>query len=453
MERTAASVLFKNVWGQAPQDVFVGDVVTDSRKVTPGCVFVAIKGERVDGHNFANAALKSGAAVVMLQHSVEGVPSEKTVLVDNPLDALITMGGNYRMQFAPLVLAVTGSVGKTTTKEFSASIFEAFGPTLKTRGNENNEIGLPGTLFRMDSNTRYAVVEMGMQALGEIEKLSTAAVLDAAIITNIGISHIEFLGTRENILKAKMEVCSGMRPSSPLVLNADDALLNTAQVPANVQAVYAGIDNEDSDVRARKIEIFKGGQKFEIVDKQFGVLKAYVPALGKHNVQNALLAFAAATRLGLEAKHVAAALANYKTTGLRQNILEWNGVTLIEDCYNASPDSMRAALATMAQIPTKGRRIAVLGDMFELGNAAAEAHTQVGDMCAKYNVDTLITVGELGSLIARQAQKRGVSTQVCADNACAAEALQALAKTGDIVLVKASNGMKFDEILRLYKGL
>lgn len=443
----AANILLEGLWPAAPMGAYVSSVVTDSRQVVAGSVFVAIKGERVDGHSFAAGAIKDGAIAAVVQHPVDGLPAGKTVLVRDPLDAMIAMGANYRRQFKPLVLGVTGSVGKTTCKEFCAAVFSAFGSTLKTEGNQNNEIGLPGTLFRMDEQTSYAVLEMGMQGLGEIHKLTMAARPSAALITKIGTAHMKQLGSVENIRKAKLEICDGLPQGAPLVLNGDDPMLWGAELPPHVQGVYAGIENPDCVVRAANIASTGEGQKFTIVDRQYGSFEVFIPALGLHNVQNALMAYTAATRLGLNAETSAHALANYKTTGMRQNIVKLNDITLIEDCYNANPDSMRAALGTLAEAGKNGRRVAVLGDMLDLGDIGPEAHREVGRVCAETGVDKLYTVGELAALAAEEAKRLGLDAQTSATNADAAGALLQTMQPGDTILLKASRGMRFEEII------
>lgn len=444
---TEARVLLEGIWPAAPVHAKVTKVVTDNREVVENCIFVAIKGERVDGHSFAAQAIEEGALAVIAQHAVEGVSARQTILVRDPLDTMIAMGANYRNQFHPLVLGITGSVGKTTCKEFCAAVFSAFGPTLKTEGNQNNEIGLPKTLFHMDEETSYAILEMGMQGFGEINKLTMAARPSAAIITKIGTAHIRQLGSVENILKAKMEICNGLMQGAPLILNGDDTMLWTANIPPQVTASYTGIENLDCDVTARNIAAVNDGQEFTILDRKFGEFPVFIPAVGLHNVQNALLAYTAATRLGLSAQIAADALKNYKTTGMRQNIIRKNGITYIEDCYNANPDSMAAALATLAQVGENGRKIAVLGDMLDLGEIAEQAHTEVGRICAETNVDLLFTVGSLGEKIAEEAQVLGVQSTVCDSNGQAAEMLREVLTLNDTVLFKASRGMHFEEII------
>lgn len=447
MKPITAKVLFKDVWPAAPAGVSVTSVATDSRAVTPGCAFVAIKGEHFDGHDFAKGALEDGAVVVVASREMEGVPRDRTVLVPDALDAMIAMGANYRAGFSPLVIGVTGSVGKTSTKEFCAAVLSAFGATLKTQGNQNNEIGLPNTLFRLDDDTRYAVVEMGMQKLGEIAKLSKAARPDTGIITRIGESHIETVGSIEGVLQAKLEMAEGMPYGAPLILSGDDEMLRNVTIPGGVRAVFTGIEREDNEVRATGIRRVDNGQTFQIKDAKYGDFDAFIPVLGQHNVANALQAFAAATRLGLNAGGCAAALAHFQPPDMRLHIVEAGDVTLVEDYYNANPDSMRAALATLAELEVPGRRIAVLGDMLELGSISDEAHRLLGQEAAEAGVTQLITVGQKASITAAEAHKHGVPSTPQPTNKEAARFLAEIVRPGDAVLLKASRGMKFEEIV------
>ena len=421
-------------------------VVTDSRKVEPGCVFVCFPGERVDGHAFAAGAYQNGAAYIIANHPVDGVPEDRTVIVPDSARAMIRMASNYRMLFSPKMIGVTGSVGKTTTKEFCYAVLSAFGPTLKTEGNQNNDIGVPNTLFRLDSETQYAVVEMGMDHLGEIERLTRCARPSAGIITMIGVSHLENLGTRENILKAKMEICAGLPDGAPLALNADNDLLPTANVPTRLRPVWFGIESETADVRAVDIHTGTTGTTFTLVDKEYGSFAVSIPTAGLHTVYDALAAYAAATRLGLDAARCAAALSRYQTTGMRQNIVEKGGITFIEDCYNASPDSMKAALSVLKALPN-ARKIALLGDMLELGDASESGHRATGEWAADAGVSLLIAYGPNSAAMAEAAKNRGIATVHCQTAAEVLQYLQQFVRPGDAVLAKASHAMKLDEIL------
>ncbi len=424
-------------------------VVTDSRKVVPGCVFVCFPGERVDGHDYAAAAYRAGAAYIVANHPVDGVPENRTVIVASSHHAMVRMASNYRMLFSPLMIGVTGSVGKTTTKEFCYAVLSAFGNTLKTEGNQNNEIGLPNTLFRLDDATEYAVVEMGMSNLGEIERLARAARPSAGIITLIGVSHLENLGTRENILKAKLELCYGLPDGAPLALNADDDLLPTAKLPERLRPVWFGIDSPDADVRAVEITAGDNGTDFVLSDKEYGDFPVHIPTVGLHTVSDALAAYAAATRLGLDPAKAAAALSNYQTTGMRQNIVHKAGVTVIEDCYNASPDSMRAALGVLKDQPAE-RRVALLGDMLELGSVSEEAHRQVGEWAAEAGVDLLIAYGPLSAAMAQAAAEKGVTTLHCETEQDVVGYVRQNVHAGDALLAKASHAMKLDQVLEQF---
>ena len=428
----------------------INAVVTDSRKVAPGCVFVCFPGERVDGHTFAAGAYKNGAAYVIANHPVEGVPEDRTVVVPSSHMAMVRMASNYRMLFSPKMIGVTGSVGKTTTKEFCYAVLSAFGKTLKTEGNQNNEIGLPNTLFRLEPDTEYAVVEMGMSNLGEIERLARCARPNAGIITMVGVSHLESLGTRENILKAKMEICAGLPDGAPLALNADNDLLPTAQIPPRLRPVWFGIDAENADVRAVDIAPAGTGTSFTLVDKEFGKFEVTIPTAGRHTVYDALAAYAAATRLGLDAARAAAALADYRTTGMRQNIVEKQGVTVIEDCYNASPDSMKAALSVLHDLPVQGRRIALLGDMLELGDATETGHRQTGEWAAGAGVDLLIAYGSLSTAMAEAAKAKEVSVIHCQTAQEVVQCLQQNVHPGDALLAKASHAMGLEDVLQKF---
>lgn len=434
------------------EPVSIHAVVTDSRKVEPGCVFVCFPGERVDGHNFAAGAYQNGAAYIIANHPVEGVPAERTVVVPDSALAMVRMASNYRMLFSPRIIGVTGSVGKTTTKEFCYAVLSAFGNTLKTEGNQNNDIGVPNTLFRLENATEYAVVEMGMDHAGEIERLTRCVRPSAGIITMIGVSHLENLGTRENILKAKMEICAGLPDGAPLVLNADNDLLPTAQVPARLRAVWFGMENE-ADVRAENVETGAQGTTFTLVDREYGRFSVSIPTAGLHTVYDALAAYAAATRLGLDPATCAAALSCYQTTGMRQHIVEKGGVTVIEDCYNASPDSMKAAISVLKALPNQ-RKIALLGDMLELGDASEEGHRHTGEWVADAGIDVLVAYGPRSAAMAQVAQARGVTTVHCQNAQEVLQCLQQFVQPGDALLAKASHAMKLEDLLQdYYAGL
>ena len=451
MEKIRASILLN---GLAPEGFDTGDaevslVTTDSREVCPGCIFVAFPGERFDGHDFAAKALEAGAFCVVLNHPVEGVPAEKAVLCADSYHAMMVMGANYRSQFHPKVVGVTGSVGKTTTKQMCYAAIEGFGNTIKTEGNQNNELGLPRTMFRIGNETEYAVVEMGMSHLGEIERLSRCARPDVGIITCIGVSHIGNLGSQENICKAKLEICAGLPEGAPLVLNGDDPFLRKAVLPDHVRPVWFSLGDENADVCALSIQQDEKGMSFVLEDHEEGTFLVKIPAMGRHNVANALAAYCAATRLGLNARRVIAGLADFEQTGMRQKVVHVRGVDVIEDCYNANPDSMKAALAMFREYPCK-RRFALLGDMLELGDISRAAHEEVGRQAVENKVDYLVTYGEQAKRIAVVAAAKGLPTLHADTYAQAAETLLNKMQPGDALLVKASRGMALEKVLEIF---
>ncbi len=449
MKKTSLQLLLQGI-GTVGFDAEVEHVITDSRSLVEGCVFVATRGERVDSHIFVQEAIEKGAVLAVVDHFVEGVPQTKQLVVQNTLAALIAIGGNYRNQFNPVIVAVTGSVGKTTTKEFIYAALSKFGKTLKNEGNKNSEYGMTETLLNLDETYNYAVVEMGMSAQGDIAMLSKAAKPQAAVLTNIGIAHIERLGTQENILNTKLEITEGLPMGGTLVLNKDDALLKTATINADVKKVWYALEDDTADVTATNIQTVEDGQTFTIVDKQFHELPVHIPTLGKHTVYDALAAYTLVSRMGLSAQQVAEGLADYETAGQRQKISDFHGITIIEDCYNANPDSMRAALTTLEELPNHGKKIAILGDMLELGEFSQTLHEEVGTLAAEKEMDIVYTFGSAAQFIAEKAAMGKTASKHFATKEALANALKEIAFAGDAILFKASRGMQFEEIINLF---
>ncbi len=451
MEKILANVLLA---GLVPAGFDAGEtqvafVTTDSRQVSGGCVFVAFPGEKFDGHDFAAKAVQDGAAYVVLNHPVEGVPAEKTILCEDSYHAMMVMGANYRSLYHPKVVGVTGSVGKTTTKQMTYAALAGFGSTICTEGNQNNELGMPRTLMRIDSKTEYAVVEMGMSHAGEIDRLARAARPDVGIITCIGVSHIGNLGSQANICRAKLEICSGLPEGAPLVLNYDDAFLRAAALPPHVRPVWFSLTDENADVCASSIRQEKDGMSFVLDDQDNGTFMVFIPAMGRHNVADALAAYCAATRLGCDARSVIANLAAFEQTGRRQKLVDANGISVFEDCYNANPDSMKAALAMFREFPCK-RRFALLGDMLELGDMSRDAHEELGRIAADSGLYCLVTLGEQAKRTAIVAAAKGLKTLHAANYREAADALLSRMQPGDALLVKASRGMALEKVLELF---
>jgi len=449
MEPIKLGELLKGISITKKNDTVITEVVTDSRAARPGSVFVAIVGKRLDGNEYAEKALANGAEAVVVSRNLN--ISGEQILVSNTKDALIEMAGNYRSRYDPKVAGVTGSVGKTTTKEMIAAIFGAFGNTLKNSGNQNNEIGLPNTVFKMTQDTELAVFEMGMNALGDIRKLARSARPRVAAITAIGVSHIELLGSKENILKAKLEIIEGMPDDGILCVNGDDNLLMGARDYIPVFTTTFAIQNTQCDVVARDIMTRNFSTEFTIDDTVNGTFGATIPCAGNHNVMDALAAYSVATRLGLEPKKCAGALANYQPTGMRQNFVDFMGITVIEDCYNASPDSMRASIVTLADLPIAGIKVAVLGDMLELGDITVEAHREIGREAAKVGIDILLCYGENSMHIAEAAKASGIaSVEHFLDKVELADYLRKTMQPGDAVMFKASRAIALEEVIEMF---
>ena len=430
------------------ENLSISEISIDSRQISPETLFIAVKGERFDAHDFIADVQKNGAKAVMCHKRVEcGIP---VIYVKDTKKALLDLAREYRKSIENLtVVGLTGSVGKTTTKEMTYAVVSKKYNSLKTEGNLNNEIGLPKTLFRLNSEIKAAVIEMGMSDFGEISRLTRTALPDIGIITNIGVSHIEHLGSRDGILKAKLEILDGMKKGSPLIINGDNDKLKTIN-NEDYRIIYFGIENENADVRA--IDINEDGQntEFSVV---FGdnTQKVKLPTVGIHNVYDALSAFTVGLELKIEPEKIAQALSEYEPSGMRQRIKNINGIKVIEDCYNASPDSQRAALNALKSVKSE-RKIAVLGDMLELGDYSKQAHCDIGKYAAEKQIDMLFTFGEESKNITETAQKLGMDAFAFTDKTVLFNALKGELKKGDAVLFKASRGMKLEEVIEmLYK--
>ena len=423
------------------EGVFTG-VYTDSRKPLKGGLFIALEGEKFDGHDFIENAEKDGAAAVMCRKEVKcSIP---VIYVNDTKAALLKLAAYYRSLFSIPVIGLTGSVGKTTTKEMTALVASSVYRTVKTQGNLNNEIGMPMTIFNIDDTTQAAVIEMGMNHFGEISRLTAVSKPDAAIITNIGVSHIENLGSRENILKAKLEILEGMKEGSPLILNGDNDLLKTVK-NEKYKIIFFGIENDKADITASDIEENSEGISF-CINYKGKKYNTYVPSPGIHNVYNALAAFGAGVAIGVPEEKAAEALKNYVPSGMRQKITSKGGITFIEDCYNASPDSVKAGINTLKGIKAS-RHIAVLGDMLELGDFSSSLHSRCGKYAAEKGVDLLFTYGEASGSTANEAEKNGLKAYRFLDEKQLVKALVKELKAGDAVLFKASRGMKLENVI------
>jgi UDP-N-acetylmuramoyl-tripeptide--D-alanyl-D-alanine ligase len=379
-------------------------------------------------------------------------------VVEDSVAAFCQLAKSYRIEkFGdrdPMrTVAVTGSVGKTTTKEMVASVLRQELNLYAAAGNFNSEIGMPMSLMSAGAHHRAAVLEMGMSARGEISRMSKTARPTVAMITNVGSSHLEYLGTRENIAAAKLEVADGLRTGGFLLLNADEPLLAGRKAHGR-HTIYLGIDNPAADCRAENIRYTEDGcSLFDIRYGEHVWHDIKVPALGKHMVMAALYAAVTGKIFGLPESSIRAGIMAYKTMAMRQQIEQTGGVTLLCDCYNASPESVRAALHALSEMPVKGRRIAVLGDMLELGAQTEQLHHATGAHAAGV-LDILVTVGDLGAHVAKGAREQGCQVYAFTGEdakAQAAEKLCSLLAVGDALLLKASRGVKLEEVYNTVK--
>jgi len=448
---------------QTPQLSF-HDVVIDSRLATPQSLFVALRGEKDDGHRYVNKALEAGAAAALIDTMVEGSPliidttqrpfpslpspleTPFCLLVEDALGAIQDIAGVHRKQFDVRVVGITGSVGKTMTKEAVHSVLSRSFPTLKSEESYNNEIGVPLTLLRLEERHKRVVVELGMYALGEIAHLADIALPQVGVVTNVTHSHLERLGSLERIAQAKAELVEALPPDGIAILNGDDPHVKAMAELTEARVFCYGL-SPDNDLWASHVES-RGldGVRFQM---HFGreTVHVKIPLLGRHSVHTALAAAAVGLVEGQPWGLIVAGLRDIEvqlrllaTTGV-------NGSTLIDDSYNSSPASCLAALNLLADL--KGRKIAVLGDMLELGSYEEEGHRKVGRRVAEV-VDKLVTVGELGAVIGREAVAVGMDESdvfFAQDNDEAAESLRNLVTSGDLVLIKGSRGMHMEDIV------
>ncbi len=442
-----ASETAKATGGEYSAEAQYTEVTIDSRTVKEGCMYIAIKGDRFDGHDFAVQASESGAACVMVSHDVEGVKCP-VIKVPDTRRALIDLAAYYRAKKDIPVVGLTGSVGKTTTKEMVAAVLRKKFDVLATLGNLNNDIGLPRMCLQLEESHTAAVLEMGMNNLGEISLLTRTARPTVGIITNIGVAHIENLKSREGILQAKLEILEGMEKDAPLFLNADDDMLMSAKDRIENPVITYGIDNP-ADCTAKNIVQMDDGMEFTLCWKgEFVPVR--IPAVGKHNVYNALAAYAVGRTLGLTGEQCVAGLEDYVPSGMRQKIVHRGGITIIEDCYNASPDSIKAAMSVLTSLKCTGRRIAVLGEMMELGSYGPEGHFQCGEWADKCGVDMLWAVGgENAACYIKGAAKLSAEggTRLFADKESLAKALIDEVEEGDAVLFKASRSVQLEQVI------
>ena len=423
------------------KDVTFQGANIDSRKLEPGQLFVAIVAAR-DGHDFIPGALEKGAAAVLCNHADGDYPA---IVVDDTRIALGKIAAGFLKEMGPKIIGVTGSVGKSTTKEMIASVLGTAYRVSKTPANHNNDLGMPAAVLAMAEDSQIVVLEMGMSHFGEIAYLSNLAKPHVGVIINIGTMHIENLGSQEGILQAKMEITSGMEESGTLLLYGDDPYLWGSRDKLPVQAEYFGVSNEENTVRAENVSQSPEGIRFT-VRYPGGAFPVYLPLEGGHYVADALAAVSAGLHFGVCPEDIQKGLAEFRTMEGRQEIFSHKGMTIIRDCYNAGPESMAAALNVLGNRP--GRRIAVLGDMLELGSHSAAAHEKVGAIAAE-KADILLCYGPESTAMCKGAAAMEHAAHYT-DQAIMASDLAKLAKPGDVLLFKGSRGMKMENVLQKF---
>ena len=422
-------------------------IVTDSRKVKKNALFAAIVGERVDGHNFISQCIEAGAVCALC----EKTPKDNSphILVENTKQALIDIATAYRLTFPIPFIGISGSVGKTTTKEMIASVLAQKYKVHKTQGNFNNDLGVPLTLFALEEDAEIAVIEMGISDFGEMTVLSRIVKPDVCVLTNIGNCHLECLGDRDGVRKAKTEMFEFMNPQGIAVLCKDDDKLSEITEVSGKAPVTFGL-SEDADYSAENIETNNEDRTSFTVKYADGEFKATVFALGKHMVSNALGATAIGKHFGLTDEEIAKGISEYKPAGSRQNVIKTEKLTIIDDCYNANPASMKASIETLAGF--SGRRVAILGDMKELGKTEMELHQEIGRFTVEKNLDLVIAIGDLALNIYKEARPH-IDCEWFGTWEEAKLEMYEMLTIGDTILVKASHSMKFEEIVDYLKEL
>lgn len=430
-----------------PEDEIL-DLCIDSRVAKKGDLFVPLLGANADGHQYLTSALQGASAALCSKEGIE-VPKDKgLILVKDTEKAMDAIGVYYRKQTDKPVIAVTGSVGKTTTREMIAHVLSSGKKVYQTQGNYNSTIGVPITLSRMELNSDCFVLECGTNHLGEIAQIIDMVNPNIGVVTMIGVSHLENFLTRENILKEKMDIAKNMQGSDVLFLNGDDEFLTHLEendIHPVSKVIYFG-HGENAKAKASNSKFEDGFMTFQY-ENDGVVKKVRLSVLGEHNVLNATVSLAIAQYLGMDMDAAVKSLENF--SGLRQRLVASKKCLILDDCYNASPDSMKASLNVLMKLPCKERRIAVLGDMYELGQNEQEFHKEVGTYAAGLNLQELITIGELGKNIALGAKEANAEFEIksFATKEEAGDYLVESISKEDVVLVKASNGLHLKQLV------
>jgi UDP-N-acetylmuramoyl-tripeptide--D-alanyl-D-alanine ligase len=440
--RDIANVLGRKVNKEEERLVITG-FSTDTRTIEPGTMFIAIPGENYDGGNFVQEAFSKGASAAITEKDIKG---EGIIVVKDVIKALGNIASAHREKMGIPLIAITGSTGKTSTRNFILAVLAEKFNTHGTMGNLNNHIGLPMSLLKIDNTHEVSVIEMGMSGLGEIDYLAGISKPDFGVITNIGMSHIGLLGSRENIFKAKMELADHIEPGGLLVVNGDDDFLGKLKGSENPKVIAFGKEEHNDYVFCNE-EADEYGRYSFIYDNH----KFNLGVRGFHNIYNAMSAIVIAKELGLKYNEIKDGLLKFKNEKLRLETMDCNGITIINDAYNASPDSMKSSISILGDF--KGRKIAVLGDMLEMGEYSEKAHEDVGVFASK-KADILICCGKESKSIATGARNNGMSEgsiYIYETSEEAGDFLRDLVKKDDVVLVKGSRGMKMENVIKYIK--
>lgn len=425
-------------------------IVIDSRQIGEGDVFIATRGARVDGHSFISNVFEKGALGVVCEEEPCN-PKGPYILVEDSFEALRRIAEYYRRQLSVKVVGITGSVGKTSTKEFIAGVLEEKYSVFKTQGNFNNEIGVPLMILKIRENHEVAVLEMGINHFGEMSRLTEMAKPDICVMTNIGQCHLEFLGSREGILKAKSEIFEYANPEGYVIVNGDDDMLQTIKEVYGKRPIRFGF-GQQNDICANNVKLEGVFGSEAGISGQENQYQVNIKLPGEHQVYNAMAAIAVSEVLGLSQEEIIRGVANVKPVGGRSNLIQTKEFVLIDDCYNANPVSMRSAIDLLMM--ADGRKVAILGDMFELGEKEAQMHASIGAYCAQKGVDVLICAGELSWHMAKEAEGYGgIEVHYFKEKAAMLVELLKLLQKEDTILIKASHGMEYTEIVTMLSEL
>lgn len=437
--------------------ISIKSISTDSRNLKPGDLFVALKGDRFDGHDFLREAAEKNATGALITAVKRGTSNGSLPLirVRDTIRALQRMAAGYRRKFDIPVVGITGSNGKTTTKEFIGTLAGEEFKLIKTIGTQNNHIGVPLTLLRLDNTTRLAIVEMGMNHRGEIRRLTRIAAPTIGVITNVNPSHLKYLKNLDNVARAKRELLQNMEAGATAVLNRDDRFYQFMKRSASGNCISFGFDS-DADITAEKVRYLKCRTKFNLNIRPTGEkAKVELPVMGRHNLYNLLASVAVCHALGMKWRRIASGMKKIKLPPMRFEVNRIKKMIFINDAYNANPVSMKNSLETFSQMKTKGRKIFVCGDMLELGSYSGVAHNQVGRWVAQSAVDYLITLGSLSQLTADAALREGMNrhrVKSAEDIEDVVQEIGAIARPGDYILLKGSRGMAMEKVIELIKS-